>query len=63
MSLNIIFMGTPNFAVSILRSIHQSQHKILSFISESNNSNFLYVAPSLIVSDDEIKYFFDSNLV
>ena len=37
-----------------------SQHKILSFISESNNSNFLYVAPSLIVSDDEIKYFFDS---
>ena len=34
MSLNIIFMGTPNFAVSILRSIHQSQHKILSVFTQ-----------------------------
>ena len=37
-----------------------SDHKILSFISESKNSNFLYIAPSLIVSDTEIKYFFES---
>lgn len=35
-------------------------YKILTFISESENSNFLYIAPSLIVEEDEISYFFSS---
>ena len=29
MALNIIFMGTPDFAVPILDSINNSKHKIL----------------------------------
>ena len=29
MGLKLIFMGTPEFAVPILRSIHESEHKIL----------------------------------
>ena len=30
--MKIIFMGTPNFAVPILRSIYDSGHKILEVI-------------------------------
>ena len=29
MALKIIFMGTPDFAVPILKSINKSKHKIL----------------------------------
>ncbi len=29
MSLNIIFMGTPEFAVPVLKSLHASKHKLL----------------------------------
>ena len=29
MSLDIIFMGTPEFAVPILRSLHESKHKLV----------------------------------
>ncbi len=34
MSLKIIFMGTPNFAVPILETIHKSEHKILSVYTQ-----------------------------
>ncbi len=46
--------------IASISSKMYSDHKILSFISESKNSNFLYIAPSLIVSDSEIEYFFES---
>ena len=29
MSLKLIFMGTPEFAVPILKSIHKSDHEVL----------------------------------
>ena len=29
MALKLIFMGTPEFAVPILKTIHNSEHKIL----------------------------------
>ena len=29
MGLKLIFMGTPEFAVPILKSIHESEHEIL----------------------------------
>ena len=32
MALKIIFMGTPDFAVPILKSIYKSSNKILGFI-------------------------------
>ena len=32
MALKIIFMGTPDFAVPILKKINDSEHKILKFI-------------------------------
>ena len=34
MALNIIFMGTPEFAVPILKSIHESRHKILEVYTQ-----------------------------
>ncbi len=34
MSLNIIFMGTPDFAVPILKTINNSKHKILSVYTQ-----------------------------
>ena len=34
MALNIIFMGTPEFAVPILKSIHESQHNILEVYTQ-----------------------------
>ena len=35
MSLRIIFMGTPNFAVPILHSIKESNHNILSVYTQT----------------------------
>ena len=35
MALNIIFMGTPDFAVQILSTIHNSNHKILHVYTQS----------------------------
>ena len=37
-----------------------SKYNILTFFSESQNSNFLYIAPSLVADKSQIKYFFDS---
>ena len=34
MALKIIFMGTPNFAVPILKAIHKSDHKILEVYTQ-----------------------------
>ena len=34
MALNIIFMGTPNFAVPILKSINESEHNILAVYTQ-----------------------------
>ena len=34
MALNIIFMGTPDFAVPILESIHRSEHNILAVYTQ-----------------------------
>jgi methionyl-tRNA formyltransferase len=34
MALKIIFMGTPNFAVSILKSLYESKHKILEVYTQ-----------------------------
>ena len=34
MALKIIFMGTPNFAVPILKSINESKHKILEVYTQ-----------------------------
>ena len=34
MALKIIFMGTPNFAVPILKAIHESEHKILEVYTQ-----------------------------
>ena len=35
MALKIIFMGTPDFAVPILKAIKESKHKILSVYTQS----------------------------
>ena len=35
MALNIIFMGTPDFAVQILSKIYNSKHKILRVYTQS----------------------------
>ena len=34
MALNIIFMGTPEFSVPILESIHQSEHNIIAVYTQ-----------------------------
>ena len=34
MALKIIFMGTPNFAVPILKSLYESKHKILEVYTQ-----------------------------
>ena len=34
MALKLIFMGTPEFAVPILKTIHNSEHKILSVYNQ-----------------------------
>ena len=34
MSLKIVFMGTPEFSVPILKSINNSKHKILSVYTQ-----------------------------
>ena len=30
MSLKLVFMGTPEFAVPILKTLHESDHELLS---------------------------------
>jgi len=35
MSFKILFMGTPNFAVPILKSLHESNHEILEVYTQS----------------------------
>jgi methionyl-tRNA formyltransferase len=39
MALKIIFMGTPNFAVPILKAIHHSDHKILEVYTQPANKS------------------------
>ena len=34
MALNIIFMGTPNFAVPILKKLKESQHNIVAVYTQ-----------------------------
>ena len=34
MSFKILFMGTPNFAVPILKSLHESNHEILEVYTQ-----------------------------
>ena len=46
--------------VASISSELYAKHEILAHISESENSNFLYVAPSLIASDENVDYFFNS---
>ncbi len=39
MALKIIFMGTPNFAVPILKAIHESGHKVLKVYTQPANKS------------------------
>ena len=39
MALKIIFMGTPNFAVPILKAIHESGHKVLEVYTQPANKS------------------------
>ena len=34
MAMKIIFMGTPNFAVPVLKAIHESEHEILEVYTQ-----------------------------
>tara|TARA_B100002051_G_C16716523_1_gene629787 strand:- start:1110 stop:2030 length:921 start_codon:yes stop_codon:yes gene_type:complete len=57
MAMKIIFMGTPNFAVPILKAIHETEHKILEVYTQPatksgrgqkiNHSNIFYCAKQL----------------
>ena len=57
MAMKIIFMGTPNFAVPILKAIHEAEHKILEVYTQPasksgrgqkiNHSNIFYCAKQL----------------
>ena len=35
MAFKILFMGTPDFAVPILKSIHESKHKVIEVYTQS----------------------------
>ena len=35
MALKLIFMGTPEFAVPILKKIYESKHKVLSVFTQT----------------------------
>ena len=35
MALKIVFMGTPDFALPILKSIHKSEHRILKVYTQN----------------------------
>ena len=39
MSLKILFMGTPEFAVPTLKSLNKSEHKILSVYTQPPKKN------------------------
>ena len=49
MALKLIFMGTPEFAVPILKTIHNSEHKILSVYTQppkkKNRGQKIYSSP------------------
>ena len=57
MKMKIIFMGTPNFAVPILKAIYESEHKILEVYTQPatksgrgqkfNHSDIFYCAEQL----------------
>ena len=40
MSLKILFMGTPEFAVPTLKSLNKSEHKILSVYTQPPKKKF-----------------------
>ena len=46
--------------VATISSELYSKHNILSNVSESDNSDYLYLSPSIIVTKDDIDYFFSS---
>ena len=41
MPLKIIFMGTPEFAVPILKAIHDSKHDVLSVYTQPPKIKYL----------------------
>ena len=49
MALKLIFMGTPEFAVPILKTIHNSEHKILCVYTQppkkKNRGQKIYSSP------------------
>ena len=49
MSLKLIFMGTPQFAVPILNAIHNSKHEILCVYTQppkkKNRGQKIYSSP------------------
>ena len=46
--------------IATISSELYSKHNILSNVSESDNSDYLYVTPSIIVSKEDVDYFFSS---
>lgn len=46
--------------VATISSELYSKHNILSNVSESDNSDYLYITPSIIVSKEDVDYFFYS---
>ena len=42
MALNIIFMGTPHFAVPILKSLNNSNHKILQVFTQLTKKKIVF---------------------
>ena len=50
----------PKLVAASISSELYLKYNILTFISESKNSNFLYVAPSIIAKEEDINYFFES---
>jgi putrescine aminotransferase len=46
--------------VATISSELYSKYNILCNVSESDNSDYLYVTPSIIVKNDELEYFFSS---
>ena len=55
MALNIIFMGTPNFAVPILKKLKESQHNIVAVYTQppkkKNRGQKINFTPIHIYSD------------
>ena len=49
MSLKLVFMGTPDFAVPILKTLHESDHELLSVYTQppkkSNRGQKINLSP------------------